>query len=80
MLNIICRCECDNCLPMPTADECRCCHEHDLIMPMLEEEGVDCMINHPGFNAVCLNKYVLQTAYFAYRQVFAREDITDDNK
>ena len=28
---------------------------------------VNCIIDHEGFESVCLNVWVLQTAYFAYR-------------
>ena len=31
------------------------------------EEVPSCIIQHPGFEAVCLNQWVLQTAWFQYR-------------
>ena len=31
---------------------------------------VQCITDHPGFEAVCLNVWVLQTAYFQLRQEY----------
>ena len=32
-------------------------------------EGVaQCIVQHPGFDGVCLNVWVLQTAFFSFRQ------------
>ena len=29
-----------------------------------------CITDHPGFHAVCLNVWTLQTAYYQYRQEY----------
>ena len=36
----------------------------------MEETGALCITEHEGFDAVCLNRWVLQTAYFQYRQQY----------
>ena len=57
---------------MPTVKECVCCCEIDQIVERKQESfnGCDpppCITQHEGFESVCLNVWVLQTAYFAYR-------------
>ena len=32
------------------------------------EEQLDCIADHPGFASVCLDVWVLETAYYQYRQ------------
>ena len=52
--------------------ECRCCQEVDEIRAkLLEAVEVEalksppsCITNPPGFLAVCINVYVLQTAWY----------------
>ena len=34
-----------------------------------------CITDHPGFQACCLNPYVLQVAYHAYRERHGRLDM-----
>ena len=36
----------------------------------MEETGASCITEHEGFGAVCLNRWVLQTAYYQYRQQY----------
>ena len=55
---------------MPTGIECRCCSEINQVMAKRLAEDVGCITLHPGFQAVCLNPWVLQTAYFTYRQQY----------
>ena len=31
-----------------------------------------CITQHPGFQAVCLNRWVLQTAWYRYKQQYSR--------
>lgn len=58
---------------MPTALECICCCE---IQPIVNKKNdlphghlpIQCIIEHPGFTNVCLDMWVLQTAYYGYRQ------------
>ncbi|XP_071831609.1 uncharacterized protein [Apostichopus japonicus] len=63
-------CHCGQCAVMPTARECRCCSEIDQVRTVMDEEGAACITLHPGFEAVCLNSWVLQTAYYVYRQQY----------
>ena len=57
---------------MATARECVCCKEIPVLIGKMSEDNVSgaCIIMHPGFNPVCLNTWVLQAAYFDYRQNF----------
>lgn len=71
----MCRCECGICQTMPTARECVCCCEiPEMVEKMLENlngnAAVGCICSHDGFEPVCLNTWVLQTAYFAYRHSY----------
>ena len=56
---------------MPTARECVCCCEIEKIVEKREESlsgrHVECITDHEGFESVCLNMWVLQAAYYAYR-------------
>lgn len=57
---------------MTTSRECICCCEIDRISAKKEEGGdeVTCITDHVGFEPVCLNVWVLQAAYFTYRERF----------
>ena len=69
------RCVCGNCRIMDNNEECKCCAEipqirdknEEAIKRNVVEEVPSCIIQHPGFEAVCLNQWVLQTAWFQYR-------------
>lgn len=69
------RCHCNQCPLMETAQQCKCCHEMLRMMAKLDrlrdeapgQEIPVCITQHPGFQAVCLNRYVLQTAYSVYK-------------
>ena len=70
------RCCCGNCIVMSTPEECVCCYEYPAIESKMKECGVEaessqakaCITNHPGFSAVCLNKWVMQMSYNGYKQ------------
>ena len=72
--NCLCfRCECSQCEVMATEQECKSCTEIQEVRDKMEEvedpeERGTCITEHPGFPAVCLNVWVLQTAYHAYVQ------------
>ena len=34
----------------------------------LDDSSIQCITEHPGFSSVCLNIWVLQTAYYQYQQ------------
>ena len=61
-----CKCQCEHCTVMPTATEYLCCREIGHINNMLH----DFDSSHEGFENVCLNVWVLQAAYFSYRQQY----------
>ena len=66
------RCSCGNCRITPTVRECLCCKEVDKITDIMTE-GVthaQCICEQSGFHPVCLDRYVLQVAYYQYRQQY----------
>ncbi|XP_057682229.1 uncharacterized protein LOC130909582 isoform X2 [Corythoichthys intestinalis] len=63
-------CSCGTCVAMPTVGESLCCREQERTRGKMEDAGVKCITQHSGFQPVCLNIEVLQTAYFAYRQSY----------
>ena len=72
-LHCTCRCQCTHCVIQPTALECVCCREiPEIVSKLAEVTTVDihCITEHPGFRPVCLDVWVLQAAYFEYRQHF----------
>ena len=66
---------------MPTPTECVCCQE---ITATADKTGtselstIRCITEHEGFDAVCLNVWVLQACYFNYRQHYGTRDIRDE--
>jgi hypothetical protein len=56
---------------MPTVVEC-ICHNGipEVVNVISTEPGVQCITQHSGFAPVCLNVWVLQTAYSQYRQQY----------
>ena len=62
---------------MPTAQESVCCCEVEKIILRLQESGdkVKCITEHQGFEPVCLNVWVLQVAYFQYRQHYGTSNV-----
>ncbi|KAK3740763.1 hypothetical protein QZH41_005890 [Actinostola sp. cb2023] len=61
-------CTCGNCVTMETVEESSCCQEipriQDKILLLEIENPPTCITGHPGFQSVCLDMWVLQTAYF----------------
>ena len=53
---------------MPTSVECICRHELPQVHDLIDDASAVCITKHPGFNSVCLNIWVLQAAYYIYRQ------------
>ena len=49
---------------MPTRRECKCCCSIGKVVEKMEEIGASCITEREGFDAVCLNQWVLQTAYY----------------
>ena len=58
---------------MDRSEECVCCFETPQVQSKITEvfgEVRTCITRHPGFQAVCLNKWVLETARYQYRQQY----------
>ena len=61
--------------------ECVCCHEIPEVMNRNDEVSeqeqpsvpYSCITNNLGFHAVCLNRWVLQTAWFQYKQQYGTQ-------
>ncbi|KAJ8375713.1 hypothetical protein SKAU_G00062930 [Synaphobranchus kaupii] len=69
-------CACSNCEAMPSEIESICCEEYTKTMAtMVEMPGrvVECITQHDGFDAVCLNAHVLTTAHLGYRQQYPQD-------
>ena len=67
---------------MFTVDESICCKEIEQVVHKITEEDspVSCVTEHQGFNPVRLNIHVLQTAYFAYKQIHGVLDKPTEEK
>ena len=78
ILVFIIRCACENCLVMGRVEACKCCREIEQVKSKLTEavtcgectEEPTCITQHPGFHPVCINRWVLQTAWFQYKQQY----------
>ena len=64
------RCSCDNCEPMPPAEECICSCEIGSVQLKKEESElkVACITEYEGFTGACQNVWLLRRAYFQYRR------------
>ncbi|XP_069108912.1 uncharacterized protein [Argopecten irradians] len=63
------RCQCRRCHIMTTLPECVCCDELMRVQETRDEiDGIACITEHPGFRTVCLDVFVLRTAYEGYKQ------------
>ena len=78
------RCQCGNCVTMPTPVECICCMEIEAVSNKIasfasetdsNSVSIHCIIEHEGFDAVCLNPWVLQTGFFSYWERYGTRDI-----
>ncbi len=65
---------------MPTVTECVCCCEIDRVVEKIEENSSQgCIIDHEGFDAVCLNLWVLQTAFYQFRHSHGSQIPVEDD-
>lgn len=71
-------------MTMPTPEECVCCQEIEAVSNKIDSfasetdsdsVSIQCITEHEGFDAVCLNPWVLQTGFFSYRQHYGTGDI-----
>ena len=72
--NSIRKCSCGLRLAMPTAAESICCAEIEKVHEKDEGKEVNCIAIQLGFQSICLNVGVLQTAYFSLRQHYGKAD------
>ncbi|XP_061166281.1 uncharacterized protein LOC133175181 [Saccostrea echinata] len=71
-------CTCGRCPPVTSIAESVCCQEIPQVMAVLEgDPGKPCIIEHTGFQPVCLHPSVLRTAYYVYRQQYEELPETD---
>lgn len=79
-LDIVHRCRCSNCslTCVVRAEECRCCMEVNRCTERMEEVEKDgqCITMHQGFNSVCLNRKVLQTAGIGLKTKLKKKSYT----
>ncbi|XP_013881450.1 P2X purinoceptor 7 [Austrofundulus limnaeus] len=63
-------CTCGHCSSLSPVENV-CCRETPKVMNRCEQVGVyTCITDHPGFQLVALNPYVLQAVYGTYVQLF----------
>ena len=62
---------------MSSGVECVWCREITQIVNKKSPEEVGCIILHPGFQNVCLNPWVLETAYYSYRQHYGANAVEE---
>lgn len=66
--------------------ECLCCHEVNKIRQknqiVSEEENltINCITDNPGFKAVCLNRWVLEAAWFQFQQQYGSDNNIPQHK
>ena len=78
---LFCRCKCGNCVIMPTVTECVCCCEIAKVVQKIENNPIriSCITQHEGFNDVCLNRWVLQTAFYQFCRSHGSQTPVEDD-
>ncbi|XP_077972414.1 uncharacterized protein LOC120339446 isoform X2 [Styela clava] len=62
-------CFCSHCSEQSNPASCICCHEAPAVKRVLErlatQHGIEvqCIVDHPGFEPICLNVFVLEATY-----------------
>nr|XP_039263509.1 uncharacterized protein LOC120339446 isoform X2 [Styela clava] len=57
---------------------CICCHEAPAVKRVLErlatQHGIEvqCIVDHPGFEPICLNVFVLEATYQRYAKIWGK--------
>jgi hypothetical protein len=59
-------CTCQNCVILPTQDECKCCKDFQYFADQYIGDDWKCITLHQDFETVCLNRTVLETAYICF--------------
>ena len=66
--------------PMPTTHERVCCTKIGQLWQKVEEQWpetqISCITEHPGFQSICPDVWVLETAYYAHRQQRGTDNYT----
>ena len=66
--------------PMPTTHESVCCTKIGQLWQKVEEQWpeiqISCITEHPGFQSICPDVWVLETAYYALRQQRGTDNYT----
>ena len=71
---------------MATPRECKSCRETKSVVLKMEEyeeevaQSLQCITEHPDFPSVCLDRYVLETAYYQSRQQYGERHGDDENE
>ncbi|XP_022808192.1 P2X purinoceptor 7-like [Stylophora pistillata] len=77
-------CECGTCQPMPTTHESVCCAEIGQVWQKVEEQRPEtqmtCITEYSGFQSTCHDVWMLETAYYAYRQQYGTDNHTQNEK
>ena len=68
--SFITRCQGGNCQSMWREEENICCQEVDAVTVEELQAEPGCIVQHAGFEAVCLNVWVLQTGWLQYKQQY----------
>ncbi|XP_033725199.1 uncharacterized protein LOC117315163 [Pecten maximus] len=61
-------CSCSFCFSMPTVEERKCFHDIDILQDKLE--SIECITQHEGFTANCLNMHVLETSLYEFAEEY----------
>ena len=70
-------------MPQATIEERFCCNDDEKVRDKIQDIDLDdpldsitrdiqCITQHPGLLAVCLNRHTLDAAYSAYKQTYGR--------
>ena len=68
-------CTCQNCVILPTQEECKCCKDFQHFVDQYIGDDCTCITLHQDFETVCLNTTVLETAcicFFRYKRFTGR--------
>ena len=66
---------------MDREEECACCHEIEQVANKNQEvieatkpaQPFSCITDNPGFHTVCLDRWVLQSAWLCYKQQYGSQ-------